>query len=92
MGITAELDELLLSLEAGTERAHAHGHRGHQSPTQPVVAAYIAPAQPGGTVRHRRQRPGLAWWREVRCHLDGHCWTWPFQAQVCVCTRCGRCG
>ena len=41
MGITAELDELLLSLEAGTERAHAHGHRGHQSPTQQVVAASI---------------------------------------------------
>ena len=41
MGITAELDELLLSLEAGTERAHARGHRGHQFPAQQVVAAYI---------------------------------------------------
>ncbi len=41
MGITAELDELLLSLQAATLRAHAHGHGGHQSPTQQVVAAYI---------------------------------------------------
>ena len=42
MSITAELDELLLSLEAATRRAQARGHGEHQSPTQPVVAAYIA--------------------------------------------------
>ena len=41
MGITAELDELLLSLQAATRRAPTLGQGGHQSPTQQVVAAYL---------------------------------------------------
>ena len=41
MGITAELDELLLSLQAATRRAPTLGQGGHQSPMQQVVAAYI---------------------------------------------------
>ena len=41
MSITAELDELLQSLQLATLRAPALGQGGHQSPTQQLVAASI---------------------------------------------------
>ena len=41
MSITAELDEVLLSLQLAALRAPALANGGHQSSTQQVVAAYI---------------------------------------------------
>ena len=67
MSITAELDELLLSLEAATRRAQARGHGEHQSPTQPVVAAYIA-----HRVSRADQEQLAALEQELDAWLTGH--------------------
>ena len=69
MIITAELDDLLMSLEAGASRARAHGYGEHQSPIQSVMAAYIA-----HRVMERRADPEqlAALEQELDAWLTGH--------------------
>ena len=69
MSITAELDELLQSLETATLRAPALGQGGHLSPTQQVVAAYIT-----HRLKERRadqEQLGILE-REITAWLTGH--------------------
>ncbi len=69
MSITAELDELLQSLQLATLRAPALGQGGDQSPTQQMVAAYITHR----LKEHRADPEQLGTLeREIAAWLTGH--------------------